>query len=217
MTVFLGIDPTSSERKPSACALLDKDGSLVKLASPRTDADILELAARCRPDIVAIDAPLGLPTGLDCLQETCACASEHEFKGRVCERELLARGISLYVTTKRSIIKKMVYRCMALVPPLEAMGARVIEVYPYASKVCLFGKPIPKKTKREGREFLRRRLGGLIPGLNAYDGRLDHDLYDALVAAYTAYLHDRGETESLGRPQEVCIVVPRTPAGTARG
>ena len=41
--------------------------------------------------------------------------------------------------------------------------------------------------------------------------------YDALVAAYTAYLHDRCETESLGRPEEVCIVVPRTPAGTARG
>ena len=63
MTVFLGIDPTSSDRKPSACALLDEDGSLVKLASPRTDADIVELAARCRPDIVAIDAtePWGAP------------------------------------------------------------------------------------------------------------------------------------------------------------
>ena len=127
----------------------------------------------------------------------------------MCERELLARGISLYITTKRSIIKRMIYRCMGLVPRLETMGCRVIEVYPYASKVCLFGKPIPKKTKSEGREFLHRRLGGLIPGLIAYDGRLDHDLYDALVAAYTAYLHSRGETESLGRPEEVCIVVPR--------
>ena len=214
--LFLGIDPTSSESKRSACAVLDEDGALVALELLGTDSEILELAARHRPDIVAIDAPLGLPTGMDCLEETCSCASVHEFKGRLCERELLARGISLYITTKRSFIKRMIYRCMGLVPLLETMGCRVIEVYPYASKVCLFGKPIPKKTTSEGREFLRRHLGGLIPGLNAYDGRLDHDLYDALMAAYTAYLHGRGETESLGRPEEVCIVVPRALAGADR-
>ena len=34
------------------------------------------------------------------------------------------------------------------------------------------------------------------------------DGFSWLVAAYTAYLHDRCETESLGRPEEVCIVVP---------
>ena len=207
--VVLGIDPTSSEAKPSACAVLDGDGSLLALESPRTDDDILALARRHRPAIIAIDAPLGLPTGMDCLEETCSCASVHDFKGRVCERELLARGISLYVTTKRSIIREMIYRCRALVPRLEAMGCRVIEVYPYASKVCLFGKPIPKKTKRAGREFLRRRLNERIPGLKDRAERLNHDQGDALVAAYTAYLHSRGETESLGLPEEVPIVVPR--------
>ena len=211
--LFLGIDPTSSEAKPSACAVLDGDGALVALELLRTDAELLELAERHRPDIVAIDAPLGLPTGMDCLEETCSCASVHEFKGRICERELLARGISLYITTKRSIIKEMIYRCMRLVPELEKMGSSVIEVYPYASKVCLFGKPIPTKTKRAGREFLRRRVGRLIPGLDEYEGRLTHDLYDALVAAYTAYLHSRGETESLGPPEEVSIVVPQAMAG----
>ena len=59
MTVFLGIDPTSSERKPSACALLGSDGSLVELAKPRTDADRLECAAGCRPD-----PPVSDPTAI---------------------------------------------------------------------------------------------------------------------------------------------------------
>ena len=92
MTVFLGIDPTSSDRKPSACALLDEDGSLVKLASPRTDADILELAARCRPDIVAIGAPLNLPSGFCCLDQSCECHfSVAGRKGRLLELELAGR------------------------------------------------------------------------------------------------------------------------------
>lgn len=68
---------------------------------------------------------------------------------------------------------------------------------------------------KNGREFLRRR-GSLILGLNAYDGRLNHDLYDAIVDAYTAYLHSRGEMESLRRSEEVCIVVTRATAGVGR-
>lgn len=105
------------------------------LELPRTDSELLELAARHRAYIVAIDTPLGFPTGMDCLEETCSCAWDHEFKGRVCERELRAPGISLYITTKRSIVRDKAYLFRNLIPKLEVMGSWVIEVYPYASKV----------------------------------------------------------------------------------
>ena len=75
--------------------------------------------------------------------------------------------------------------------------------------MTLFGLPIPRKTTREGRDFLRRGLAGLVPGVAAHSDRLNHDLCDALVAAYTAYLHALGRTEVLGIEEEVRIVVPR--------
>jgi predicted nuclease with RNAse H fold len=102
----------------------------------------------------------------------------------------------------------MIYRSMALRRTLEAQGIPVIEVYPYASKVRLFSRPIPKKSTRAGRQWLRQRLEGLVPGLREHDGRLGHDQLDAIVAAYTAYLHGQSQAEAVGDPQEGVIYVP---------
>ena len=207
--MFLGIDPTSSDAKPSGCAVLDSDGRFVDLTYARTDGDILDLGRKWSPCTVAIDSPFGFPNGMCCLEETCACRSVHDFKGRVCERELVREGIPLYFTTKRCIIKRMVYRSRGLASEFSSMGSRVLEVYPYGSKVRLFGKPIPKKTTPQGIEFLMQRLVERIPGLGAYRSRIDHDGCDALIVAYTAYLHSRGRTESVGLEEEVPIVLPR--------
>ena len=207
---FLGIDITSSERKPSACSVLDSVGRLRWLGFERTDRNILALAGQWRPLTVAIDAPLGLPRGMDCLEESCGCSSVWPFKGRKAERELISRGMSLYVTTKRSFIKPMIYRAMALTERLRTEGHKVIEVYPYATKVRLFGRPVPKKTTKEGLLFLKERLLQLVSGVDAYVDSLDHDLCDALLAAYTAYLYKQGRTEALGLEEEGRIVVPST-------
>jgi len=144
--------------------------------------------------------------GLDCLEETCPCQPLSPFKGRACERELAKRGIPCYFTTKKSIIKGMVYRGMDLKNRLQAQGHRVIEVYPYATKLRLFPRPIPKKTTRQGLNYLKRHLASLIPNLPQ---NLDHDLCDALLAAYTGYLHHLGETEPLGHLQEGLIFMPK--------
>lgn len=210
--MFLGIDPTCSETKASACAVLDGDGALAHLTVCRTVADILDLAEMWHPITVAIDSPLAFPGGMCCLEESCPCRSVHDFKGRACEQELFRRGIPLYVTTKRSFIKPMIYRSIGLARELEARGYRVVEVYPYAAKVALFGRPIPPKTKREGLAFLRERLGELVSGFASHPGRVGHDLCDAVVGAHTAYLHGLGRTEAVGPPEEVSIVVPRPAA-----
>jgi|TARA_B100000315_G_C14587517_1_gene593880 predicted nuclease with RNAse H fold len=210
--VFLGIDLTTTEQKPTACALLDASGALASVDKLRTDDEMVALVREASPSIIAIDSPLGLPLGMDCLEENCDCQSVHEFKGRRGERELIDEGINLYLTTKRSIIKPMVYRAMSLAERFRALGAEVIEVYPFASKVRVFGRPIPPKNTREGREFLRRRLEEIIPGLAADERRLDHDCLDALIAAYTARLHAEGATDAMGFEEEVKIVVPSRPA-----
>jgi len=123
---------------------------------------------------------------------------------------LLGRGLPSPVLQglERREIKAMIYRSMALRRTLEAQGIPVIEVYPYASKVRLFGRPIPKKTTKAGRQWLRQRLEGLVPGLREYGRPLSHDELDAIVAAYTGYLHGQGQAEAVGDPQEGLIYLP---------
>ena len=182
--MYLGIDLTSSERKPSGAALLSRAGSLAWLGFLGSDRDILSFVEGRHPRVVAIDAPLGFPRGMDCLEESHPCESEWSFKGRQAHRAVIERGMSIYVITKRTFIKAMAYRAVSLAKDLRGLGCEVIEVYPYASKVSLFPGPIPKKTSREGRRFLTRQLRPLIPGLEREPEALSHDLCDALVAAH---------------------------------
>ena len=206
---YLGLDLTASEKRASAYAVLDNRGRLDGLGTLRSDQDIHQWALNTGASTMGMDCPLGLPVGLCCLEEDCSCAPTSSLKGRECERELARRGIGCYFTTKRSIIKTMVYRGMALRDGIADHGIEVLEVYPYAVKVSLWGKPLPKKTTTEGMTFLKERLGQLVPGVASYPGKLTHDLCDAILAAYTAYLHGQGKTESLGIEEEAFVVVPR--------
>ena len=212
---FLGIDLTGSGRRPSAYALLDAGHAVLDLGYLGDDADILRLVERHTPRYVALDAPFGLPRGLCCLEESCPCSPESPQPGRACERELASRyGIPCFWTTKRTIIKAMVYRAIALRHALEERGVEVLETYPYAIKVRLFGRCLPKKSTRQGVVYLRRRLLALLPTLAPWVETLGHDLCDAVVAAYAAVLHHRGCTVVLGDPSEGAMVIPRdSPSG----
>ncbi len=108
MLRFTGIDLTSSPQRPSAFAVLAENLSIVALELPSTDSEIISAVQRFSPSLVAIDAPVGLPAGLCCLEESCSCHPVAKAKGRLCERELAKLGIPSYFTTKRSIIKNMV-------------------------------------------------------------------------------------------------------------
>ena len=209
---YLGIDPTSGSQRPSAFAVLDDRGRLRDVGLVREDDEILALARRWRPRYVAIDAPLSLPRGMCCLDEGCPCAPVSPDGLKAAERALVKEGIGLFRTTKRSIIKRMVCRAIGLRRALEEQGHAVMEVYPYASKVRLLLRPIPKKTTKAGRQWLRQRLEGLVPGLREHRRALIDDELDAIVAAYTAYLRGQDQAEAAGDPQEGVIYVPKASA-----
>ena len=211
MAAYLGIDPTSSERKPSGWATLGDSAELISVGGAGSDAEIISLSERWSPRVVAIDAPLFLPKGLLCLDQPCPHAECRDWTGekRVAEQELFRQGIRLYWTTRKTFIKAMIYRAMRLRRTLEAQGIPVIEVYPYASKVRLWGKAkMPKKATALGRRWLRERLVPLVPGLAEHPARLGHDQLDAIVAAYTGYLYGRGQAEGVGDSAEGLIYVP---------
>ena len=205
---FLGIDLTLAEAKPSACLGLGGELRLIYSAFLNGNSDIVEVVSKHGFGLVAIDAPLSLPKGLCCLEESCSCQPGAGVKGRSCERELAKLGIPCYFTTKQSIIKAMVYRGIRLRTELESKGCEVIEVYPYASKIRLFGKKIPSKTTPAGLAFLKRHISSLLPGLAPYVDGFNHDMCDAAIAAYTAFLHSQGRTELRGDHEEGAIYLP---------
>ncbi|MBM3949000.1 MAG: DUF429 domain-containing protein [SAR202 cluster bacterium] len=227
--MYLGLDPTMAERKATAWAVVDGQGRLIDAGKRYGDADLLALAGEFGASTVGIDAPLGYPRGMCCLEASCACAPVGDTL-RACERALVAEGISLYPTTKRSFIKPMVYRAIGLAWELRMQGRCVLEVYPYAAKVRLWGRPIPKKTTPEGLRWLREKVAELVgedspdphpygplravgPAPHAGEGLLaGHDACDAALAGYTAALYAQGRVEALGWPDEAQIAVPRARA-----
>jgi len=101
-----------------------------------------------------------------------------------------------------------VYRAIRLCARLSEGGGMVIEIYPHASKVRLF-EQLPPKATVEGRRALQAALIRLVPVLPATETvLLDHDLLDALVAAYTGYLYLQGQTIALGDRQEGLLHIP---------
>ena len=106
---YLGIDLTSSEARPSGYAVLDEQTALLAVGLVATDEEILSLASRWRPRLVALDAPLSWPL-------------EPDSKGRQCELLLAKEGIGTFRTTRRTIIRALVERGIALSAGLRAEG-----------------------------------------------------------------------------------------------
>jgi predicted nuclease with RNAse H fold len=211
---FVGLDLTTSPKRRTACAVLDAELRLQDRVLQGNDEEIAVFVEAYRPALVAIDAPLSLPLGLCCLEGTCSCQPVSPRKGRQCERELSALGIGCYYTTKRSIIKGMVYRGIGLKADLEGRGQTVIEIYPYASKARLLGS-LPKKTTVAGRQALQKGLQRLIHSIpSPQEDLLSHDTLDALLAAYTGFLYHCGETEALGDPLEGLLHIPTSRSRT---
>jgi len=208
---FFGIDLTSTEAKPSACLGLDGKSQLVYLGFITENKDIVTLLNFYSPQVIAIDAPLSLPSGLCCLEENCPCKPEFPRKNRQCDQELRQQGIPCYPTSKKTFIKDLIYRGIELKTSIDRevkQAGQVIEIYPFASKVRLFGKTMPRKTKKQGVSFLKDMIGGILPGLKPYLDMFDHDLCDAAVAAYTALLYHQNRVEALGSSEEGLIFIP---------
>ena len=59
----LGVDLRASKKKPSSIAILDQQSHLDRLCSFLEDDDLVKLVNEVQPNVVAIGAPLNLPSG----------------------------------------------------------------------------------------------------------------------------------------------------------
>ena len=111
----------------------------------------------------------------------------------------------------------MVHRGIELKGKLGQDDYQVIEVYPYASKVRLFGRPPRPKTTAVGVNWLREKLSILLNSRNPYLDKWNHDLCDAAIAAYTGFLYAYGGTEAVGDAEEGVIYIPTDSCGRRAG
>jgi len=207
----LGVDLRSSARYPSAVAGLDETCQVALLKTFLEDQELMELAQSCAPELVAIGTPLGLPRGLKCLETVCQCCNARGPRktGREAELELARLGISCFFTSKGSIIKNLVYRGIELKAKLQQQGQIVVETFPHATKVMLFGDNVPPKNSTRSLAYWREQLPLLVKGLDKCLEQLDKNSCDALLNAYTGLLHCQRRTEVLGNAAEGQVVVPR--------
>ena len=208
----LGIDLRASRKKPSSIAILDYHSHLCELASFYEDNELIKLVDDLRPDLVAIGAPLNLPSGFCCLDQSCDCRfSVSDRKGRLLELELAKMGISCFYTNKGSIIRDLIYRGILLSKILREAGHNVIEVYPHATKMLHFGDKVPPKNSSISVSFMSGHLAPLVSGMEKYADDLDRNSCDAIINAYTGQLHVQSGTDVLGDPEEGILVLPKLP------
>jgi len=211
MTV-VGVDLRASPSRPSTLVNVDEHLRLVSLQTFAVEIDLLEVVKTQQPSVIAIGAPLSLPAGLCCLEPECECDFKYpDAKGRQFELELSRLGISCFFTNKTSIVRDLIYRGVELKRRLGDLGFHVIEVYPYAAKVILFGDKMPRGKTSANLTFLRDRLSTVIPGLDRQSTALNLNACNAAINAYTGVLYSRNCAELLGDVAEGTLVVPRLP------
>jgi hypothetical protein len=159
-----------------------------------TDEEVLEKIEESKPEIVAIDAPLSLPTGRESIEQR---TNVHL---RECDKELLRRGIKFFPVTLGPM-RKLTNRGMSLRRTLENKRLRVIEVYPGGAQDVL---GIPRKQR--GLDRLREGLEKVgVRGLNSRMS--DHEL-DAVTCAFVGKLHVEGKSVTFGTSDQA-IVMPQ--------
>ncbi|TET95277.1 MAG: DUF429 domain-containing protein [Dehalococcoidia bacterium] len=188
-------------------AALAPDLALLRLeAGPYDDDRIAAFVAETKAQVVAIDAPLSLPAGRCCADDSCRCARFGRV--RAIDRACFALGLrpfpalipSMRGLTLRGIALKR--RFESLPAGRRGLGLTVIEVFPGAVQDML---RLPRK-----QAGLRRLLAGLRRlGLRGLGGlRPDGDQLDALTAAYMAHLYRQGRYWAMAAPGETPLIFP---------
>jgi hypothetical protein len=170
------------------------DGMMARTCLVYGDKEILKCTEEIKPRLVAIDAPLSLPSGRRSIDQ------RTNIHLRECDKELLRRGIKFFPITLGPM-RKLTTRGVNLKRALENKRLKVIEVYPGGAQDIL---GIPRKQR--GIENLRAGLEKFgVQGLNSRMS--DHEL-DAVTCAVVGKLMLNGKTVAYGTPQQT-IVMPK--------
>jgi len=189
---IVGLDLAGVENRPTGLCILNRMKAETCLVY--SDEAILKCIEETKPELVAIDAPLSLPSGRRSIEE------RTDVHLRECDKELLSRGIKFFPVTLGPM-RKLTSRGITLKRALEKRHFRVIEVYPGGAQDIL---GIPRKQR--GLEKLREGLEEL--GVRELNEQMsDHEL-DAVTCAVVGKLMIEGKTLAYGT-REQTIIMPK--------
>jgi predicted nuclease with RNAse H fold len=188
----LGVDLAGVPHRPSGICQLKGGRARTELLFG--DEEILALANRTKPALIAIDAPLNLPPG----RRTMADRNGSHY--RPCDLELRRRKIPFFPITLGPM-RKLTERGIKLKRRFEAKGFRVVEIYPGGAQ-DIWGIPRAGRSREDLRRGLvRLGIKGLDPAAS------DHEL-DAATGALVGFLFLRGKAEILGDFGTGAIIMP---------
>ncbi|MDE2498563.1 MAG: DUF429 domain-containing protein [Alphaproteobacteria bacterium] len=197
--IFVGIDLTGSERRPSGWAVL-KDRSVFtkRLGS---DDEIVDATVNVNATVVSIDSPLSLPRGRTSVTDDDPARKTAGIM-RECERTLKKRGVNVYPSLIPSM-QSLTKRGIALATRFRSLGLPVIESFPGAAQDIM---GIPRK--RTSLDQLR--LGLQEFGLSGpfEHEPLSHDELDAITSAVVGAFFWSGHFEALGNEDEDYLIIP---------
>ncbi len=185
--MVVGLDLAGSEKRDTGFCFLGRKTDVKIL---HTDKEILEQIKRCKPTLVAIDAPLSLPKGRKDIEDK----SGPHF--RKCDLELRRLGIRFFPVTLGPM-RMLTKRGMELKKKIQRLGAKVIEVYPGAT-YDVFG--VERKDRKQIMAWLREH------GIKTK--RWTQDELDAVACALTGRWYLQGKAKGIGNPREGLIVIP---------
>ncbi|KUO87025.1 MAG: DUF429 domain-containing protein [Vulcanisaeta sp.] len=178
---YVGLDLALPGRRRTGFGLLDEIKRIYDVKTLSSRHEVIKHVVESMPKFVCIDAPLGLP---------------RYGINRLVEIEARRRGLRLIPPLLGSM-KSLTMYGMEIASILRKQGIAVLEVHPTSTLKIL-------NITRQG--FLKMIT-------STFNGPIisnKHEL-DALVAAFTCLLHDRGCTEELiGYEGEGSLVIPQS-------
>jgi predicted nuclease with RNAse H fold len=186
--VSVGVDLAGTPKRQTGVSRMTGD-LYCEACTVKEDEEIIKYVGESCPEVVAIDAPLSLPKNNQALRE--------------CERKLMKIGIRIFPPTF-SGMRLLTERAIKLRERLEALGYRVIEVYPGGAQDFL---GIPRKNM--GLSLLREGL--LKIGVKGLRGNETGDELDAVTCSFIGVLFLRRTYVEVGDTHEGVIIMPVAP------
>jgi predicted nuclease with RNAse H fold len=182
--IIAGVDLAATPLNPTGWATLK--GRVISACHLFSDKEILSKIVKCKPTLIAVDAPLSLP--------------KNKKFTRKADREMQKRGYPVFPPRFRTM-ERLTVRAIKLTHKMRSEKFDVIEVHPASTRKAL---KMPTKEWSKIQEIfvsigfeedIKTRV--LTP----------HEI-DAVTAALTGYLHLKQKTELVGDRIEGYIVVP---------
>ncbi len=204
---YIGIDLAGNEQNPSGWCILIAKENFFETKIMYSDEELIRKTMECsplrnegirllssqfqRPKIIAIDAPLSLPkSGVN----------------RTAENEMRRLGFRIFPPLFSKGMKTLTERGIEISKKFREKGVQVIEVHPTSSMRALDLNS--RENEKLTEVFLEFELD-----IDLSEKKLvDHE-FDALVAAFTAFLYDKGLCLSVGDIDEGQIIIPRKVEG----